>query len=88
MSPKTDLKNIKSLENSNGWKTLRRVMEAEIVTAAMQIADNPNMEINEINFRRGAIWAANRMLEMPLRLTTKLEAEIALDKDDSTKPLD
>ncbi len=44
MSSKTDLKNIKSLENSNGWKTLRRVMEAEIVTAAMQIADNPNIK--------------------------------------------
>jgi hypothetical protein len=51
----------------------------------MAIADNPNMTLDEINFRRGSIWAAKRMLEMPHRLEMKLNSEIALHKDDKSE---
>jgi hypothetical protein len=52
----------------------------------MAIAETPNMELEEINFRRGSIWAAKRMLELPVRLRQKLEAEVALlNVDDSNR---
>ena len=59
------------------------VMEDEIVSAAMAIAENPNMSLDEINFRRGSIFAAKALLDMPTRLKSKLYGEVALNKDDT-----
>ena len=85
MSDKTDIKAVHDLKNSRGWEILKEVMEQEILSAAMQIGESPTMDINEVNFRRGSIWVANRMLEMPDRMIAKLEASIALNEDD--KPI-
>jgi hypothetical protein len=83
MTSKSKIKAIDGLTKSQGWRVLREVMEQEIVQAAMQIAETPTMPLDEINFRRGSIWAAKTMLELPERLRMKLEAEAALGKDDS-----
>jgi hypothetical protein len=54
----------------------------------MAIAENPNMSLDEINFRRGSIFAAKALLDMPTRLKSKLYGEVALNKDDiTTQPL-
>jgi hypothetical protein len=45
----------------------------------MEIAETPTMHIDEINFRRGAIFSAQRLLELPTRLAVKLENEIVMD---------
>jgi len=82
MNSKAKLKAIDDLMKSKGWQVLNQIMKDEIVSSAMSIADNASMDIQEINFRRGSIWAAKQMLEMPVRLRQKLEAEIALDTDD------
>lgn len=82
---KNQIKAISNLQSSDGWQLIKQVMEDEILQAAMQIGENPNMELNEINFRRGAIWAANRMLEMPNRLKIKIENEVALSQGDDSK---
>lgn len=82
---KNQVKAILNLQSSDGWELIKKVMEDEILQAAMQIGENPNMELNEINFRRGAIWAANRMLELPDRLKIKLENEVALSQRDDSK---
>ena len=82
---KNQVKAILNLQSSDGWELIKKVMEDEILQAAMQIGENPNMELNEINFRRGAIWAANRMLELPDRLKIKLENEVALLQRDDIK---
>tara|TARA_E500000178_G_scaffold355696_1_gene429292 strand:+ start:424 stop:690 length:267 start_codon:yes stop_codon:yes gene_type:complete len=83
MNSKAKLKAIDDLMKSKGWQVLNQIMKDEIVSSAMSIADNASMDLQEINFRRGSIWAAKQMLEMPVRLRQKLEAEIALDTDDS-----
>tara|TARA_B100000965_G_scaffold152990_1_gene127203 strand:- start:16137 stop:16403 length:267 start_codon:yes stop_codon:yes gene_type:complete len=82
MNSKAKLKAIDDLMKSKGWQILNQIMKDEIVSSAMSIADNASMDIQEINFRRGSIWAAKQMLDMPVRLRQKLEAEIALDTDD------
>lgn len=60
-------------------------MEKEIVQSAMNIAESPKMDLEEINFRRGAIWAGKQLLEMPNRLKIRYENEIALEKVDESK---
>lgn len=74
---------LNALERSKGWKYLREVMEEEVLAAAMAIADTPNMPVDEINFRRGSIWAAKSLLDLPQKLKLRLENEIALSEDDS-----
>jgi hypothetical protein len=80
INPKTQLDSINQLTKSKGWQVIDDVMKEEIVSSAMAIADNPNMTLDEINFRRGSIWAAKRLLELPERLSAKLESDIALIK--------
>lgn len=80
INPKTQLDAINQLTKSKGWQVIDDVMKEEIVSSAMAIADNPNMTLDEINFRRGSIWAAKRLLELPERLSAKLESDIALIK--------
>jgi hypothetical protein len=80
INPKTQLDSVTQLFKSKGWQVIDDVMKEEIVSSAMSIADNPNMTLDEINFRRGSIWAAKRLLELPERLSIKLQSDIALIK--------
>ena len=82
MSSKSRLQNLSKLTESTGWKQIVAVMEEEIVKSAMSIAESPKMDLEEINFRRGAIWAAKQLLEMPNRLKIRYENDIALEKVD------
>ena len=83
---KSAIRALDTLLASRGWAVLREQMEKEIVTAAMQIAQNPNMTHDEINFRRGAIWAGQQLLETPHRMRQKLETERLIDESKSAKP--
>tara|TARA_X000001036_G_C20145653_1_gene589178 strand:- start:151 stop:411 length:261 start_codon:yes stop_codon:yes gene_type:complete len=84
MSDRGSLNAIEALEKSKGWTVMRKVMEEEIVSSAMAIAESPTMSLDEINFRRGSIFAAKALLDLPARLKSKLSAEIALDRDDKS----
>jgi hypothetical protein len=86
VKPHLQLKSLDDLEASKGWTILRSTMEREVVQAAMAIAQSPTMSLDEINFRRGAIWAAQQLLELPSRLRLRLEAEERLTRDDASAP--
>ena len=79
MTSKEKLRRLKELQDSAGWNVLLEIMKEEIVLSAMQIAETPNMELDEINYRRGSIYAAKRLLELPQRLAVQLENEVAMD---------
>ena len=83
MNPKTKIRALDALIKSKGWQVVAEVMAEEQVAAAMAIADNPQMTLDEINFRRGAIWAATQLQDLPSRLIQRLQADVALSKDDS-----
>jgi hypothetical protein len=72
------VKGLKALTESRSWAMLRETMEAEVVAAAMAIADNPRMTLDEINFRRGSIWAAKQLLSLPQTLLARAEGDLAL----------
>jgi hypothetical protein len=82
VSAEGTLKALDQLKNSRGWAYLRAVMEQEAVAAAMAIADNPKMTLDEINFRRGTIWAAKQLLDLPDKLALRLQNEVALTRKD------
>jgi hypothetical protein len=89
VSAEGTLKSLDQLKNSRGWAYLRAVMEQEAVAAAMAIAENPKMTLDEINFRRGTIWAAKQLLDLPDKLALRLQNEVALTrKDDPSPPSD
>ena len=80
------LKHIDALTKSKGWEHLRQVMERELVSAAMAIANDPNMTEKEVDFRRGSIWAGRQLLDLPNQLRMRLEAEVALDSSKTDDP--
>ena len=84
MSDRGSLNAIETLEKSKGWTVMRKLMEEEMYSSAMAIAECPTMSLDEINFRRGSIFAAKALLDLPARLKSKLSAEIALEKDDKS----
>lgn len=77
---KTELRALDKLKSDRGWKIVERVMQEEQMAAAMAIASSANMTEKEIDFRRGAIWAASQLLNLPDRLMARLENDIALEK--------
>ena len=83
MNVKADLKSVEDLQKSKGWEILSRIMKDEMVAAAMAIAENPMMTLDEINFRRGTIFAAKQLVDLPSKIKLRLENELALSpKDD------
>ena len=79
MKPKDALKAIIELENSSGWAYAKQAMQDDILRAAYNIAESPNMTLEEINFRRGAMWAARRLLELPTALRLRLEKDVLME---------
>ena len=78
LKPKAALAAIDALEKSKGWIYITHVMRGEILMSAERMGEKRKMEIDEIHFQRGAIWAAQQLLRMPERLRLRIENEVAL----------
>ena len=79
MTIKSDLKDLIELSESKGWAKINKVMQDEILTLALSMTRTPNMTQQQMDFQRGAIWAAEQLLNVPERLIHKLQGELALD---------
>ena len=88
MTPQSKVKALDALVKSTGWRVINEVMQQEVVDAAMAIAEQPTMSLDEINFRRGSIWAAKSLLDLPTKIRMQEEAQLALHKDDKPHPDD
>lgn len=73
------LKDLDALTRSRGWALLNEVMQEELIRAAMKIAEHPEMTEKEVDFRRGAIWAAKQLLDLPERLKQSLQMDLAVE---------
>lgn len=67
------------LLKSDGWSVIKQKMQEEILSAAYQLAENKILTIDEINFRRGAMFAARRFIELPKNLDLLLDNEILME---------
>lgn len=91
MKPQEAHAALSELLKSTGWQYLKQVLEAKMIEAAKVIATNRAMTAQDIDFQRGAIWAAERLLAAPAQLLNQLEAEVAIAKamaDDKSRPRD
>ena len=74
---------IQELLKSDGWGILSQKMQEEILSAAYQMAENKMLTIDEINFRRGAMFAARRLMELPTNLDMLLDNEILMESSEA-----
>ena len=79
MSNQSQLKKLVALQKSDGWKIVNEIMKDEILQLALLMARSKEMSQQEMDFNRGAIWAAEQMLNLPTKIIHKLEGEIALE---------
>lgn len=65
MKPHQAIKALETLKKSTGWKLIEQAVEEDILQAAKQLASSPTMSEKETDFRRGAIWAADKFAGLP-----------------------
>lgn len=70
---------LEELMASSGWKLLETKMRDEIVAAAFAMAENKQLTVDEMNFRRGAMWAARRVTELPTNMKTLIDNDLLMD---------
>ena len=56
-------------------------MEAEVVEAALLIGKSGAMTTDEIHFRRGSIWAAQQLLQLPERMIALIQSQSPFETD-------
>lgn len=79
MTTQAQIKNLKELSNSKGWSEINKIMEGEILQLALIMARKPDMTQQQMDFQRGAIWAAEQLLNLPSKLIVKLEGDLTLE---------
>ena len=79
MKPEEAIKAVNQLRESSGWQYIRQAVEADILNAAIGFGLSPDMPEKVIDFKRGAIWAANSFAQLPDRLIQSLENEITFN---------
>lgn len=62
-----------------GWLYLEAIMQKEIVEAALQIAEPKPYSDQDLDFKRGALWAAKKLIELPARQKQVLENELLME---------
>lgn len=80
MTPKQKRDAIQKLIDSSGWKLLTEVMDAEIISVAMQLGDDPRTPPEYIHYQRGVLRSASELKQAPHRLLQQLEAELRLSE--------
>jgi len=85
MSPQQRIEELNKFRTSNAWTILRDEMEEAILQSAYQLADNKPLTLEELHFRRGALYAAKKFLDLPEQLVMKAQNELALQVDEEFK---
>lgn len=80
MNIKRKIKDIIALAESDGWRHVNEVMEKEILQLALNMARSTEMTQQQMDFQRGAIWAAEQLLNLPEKLVRKLEGDLSLEE--------
>lgn len=73
-----DVQALERLLQSRSWAVIKETMEREIMEASLGIANAAIMSKDEIDFRRGSIWAAHKLLQLPDTLIAQLRNEMLL----------
>lgn len=85
MTAEQKLKAIKSLLDSDGWRLLVGVLDEELIAASLDLASNPRLTPDEIQYKRGAVWAASKLPTIPQRLLAAYENELLMQQINERK---
>ena len=88
MTTEAQIKHLKTLASSKGWSEIHKVMESEILQLALLMARKADMTQQQMDFQRGAIWAAEQLLNLPSKLIVKLEGDLTLENTMRQGPSD
>jgi selenophosphate synthase len=77
-SSKKELQSIEAMSASEGWNLTKSIMREELLAAAIDLSSKMVMDKSELDFRRGMIYAANALINLPERMKNKLSADIAI----------
>jgi len=80
MTPKQKIKALDGLMSSEGWALVVETMQQEILGAALNMANTAQMSEDEMHFRRGSIWAAKQLVDLPGNMRQRLESETSLNE--------
>lgn len=58
-------------------------MKDEILQLALLMSRKADMTQQQMDFQRGAIWAAEQMLNLPERLVQQMQGDLALEESTS-----
>lgn len=83
LTPAQQHREIEALIKSKGWFLLEQRMREEVALATNQLASLPSLPADELHWRRGAVWAANKLLQAPHLLKQQIETELALTSHNS-----
>jgi len=72
------LKSLKEIKHSRGWSVITETIKDDLLSACLQLADNPVMTEKEIDFRRGAISAARNFVNVLDLLIARTESEVLI----------
>lgn len=78
MTPQEKIRVLDELMESPAWGLLEATMQDEILNAAYQLSANKPITADELHFKRGAIWAARRMIELPNQMKTLINNELIM----------
>lgn len=77
---KADHKALDQLRKSRGWAIIRERMDVEMAAAMRALASAPQMDLGEVHYRRGALFAALQLVSIPDKLSELLASEVAFEE--------
>ena len=83
---KADKEALDDLKKSRGWALLSAAIQQDVLNAAYALGENPRMPMDEIHFRRGAIFAAKNLPSALDTLILSRENELLLISAQAENP--
>lgn len=74
------IKVIEELRQHPGWTYMRSIMEHEMKQGVSALCSSANMPETEMHFRRGALWAAEKMINLPENLELRLRNDLLIEE--------
>lgn len=84
MTSSEKIEALEALRASDGWRVLEETMGAEIEQLTTTLIEGPGMSSEQLEFTRGALFSARRMLRLPDTLIQRTEGEILFENTKET----
>lgn len=80
-----DVKAVRDLIESRGWAILKEIQEREILEVAKQMG-TPGMTPDQMHYRSGVLWSAQKLLQLPESVLMRLEGDLAMATTGAIEP--